>query len=271
MLLIDFVKQCSAGVLLFALSALACTFLEISWAIEKQSWLSRVRAAVFWIISIAAATATLLPVQGLIRYAGVSPLVSLDLRSALDTQNWFILATMCVILPFAPLLLFDCFYYWFHRIQHSIPFLWRFHAVHHSIEELNATNCYHHATEALFRIPFIILPLALVIEMKVPDMFIIAAVPTVWGQFVHSNSRISLGPFSYLFAGPRFHRIHHSLVMEHRNKNFASFFPIFDVLFGTAYFPRSGEMFKTGLTDKAEPRTIAEYLIALRPRKQHPE
>ena len=212
--------------MLFALSALACTFFEIAWAVEKQSWLSRVRAVVFWIISIAAITATLLPAQALIRYAGIRPLVSLDLRSMLDSHNWFVLAAMYVILPLAPLLLFDCFYYWFHRLQHAVPFLWRFHAVHHSIEELNATNCYHHATESLFRLPFIILPLALVIEMKLPDMLIITILPWVWGQFVHSNTRISLGPLSYLFAGPRFHRVHHSLATEHRNKNFVSFFPM---------------------------------------------
>jgi sterol desaturase/sphingolipid hydroxylase (fatty acid hydroxylase superfamily) len=268
LLLIDFIKQCSAGFLLFALSALACTFFEIAWAVEKQSWLSRVRAAVFWIISIVAVTATLLLVQGFIRYAGVSPLVSLDLRSTLDSQNGFILAIMYVLLPLAPLLLFDCFYYWFHRIQHSVPFLWRFHAVHHSIEELNATNCYHHASESLFRIPFILLPLTLVIEMKVPDVFIIAAVPAVWSQFVHTNTRISLGPLGYLFAGPRWHRVHHSLATEHRDKNFASFFPVLDMLFGTAYFPKSGETIKTGLPDQLEPRTIAEYLFALKRRER---
>jgi sterol desaturase/sphingolipid hydroxylase (fatty acid hydroxylase superfamily) len=29
--------------------------------------------------------------------------------------------------------------------------------------------------------------------------------------------------------------------MEHRDKNFASFFPIFDILFGTAWVPRRDE------------------------------
>jgi sterol desaturase/sphingolipid hydroxylase (fatty acid hydroxylase superfamily) len=268
-MLLDFAQTFGAGFITFALSALACTFFEIAWAVEKQSWSSRARAVVFWSIFLAAAAATVVPTQALIRYAGVSPLVSLDFRSALDTQSWLTLAAAYVILPFAPLLLFDFFYYWFHRMQHAVPFLWRFHAVHHSIEELNATNCYHHATEGLFRLPFIILPLAVVIEIQIPEMFVMTAVLAAWGQFVHSNTRISMGPFTYLLAGPRFHRVHHSLASEHRDKNFASFFSMLDVLFGSAYFPRSHETIKTGLIDKFEPRTISQYLFALTPREPH--
>jgi sterol desaturase/sphingolipid hydroxylase (fatty acid hydroxylase superfamily) len=72
---------------------------------------------------------------------------------------------------------------------------------------------------------------------------------------------------TYVLAGPRFHRVHHSLASKHRDKNFASFFPVLDLLFGTAYFPRQHETITTGLADKREPRTVAQYLIALAPRR----
>ena len=266
--MIEFAQQWAGGLLTFALSAIGCALFEFLAPAERQSWRSYTRALVFWSIFLAAAAAVLVPTQALIRYAGWAPLFSLDLGSALDNQPWFILAAAYVLLPFAPYLLFDCFYYWFHRLQHAVPFLWRFHAVHHSIEELNAANCYHHATEGFFRLPFVVLPLTLVIELKVPDIFIMTAVLAAWGQFVHANTRISLGPLNYLLAGPRYHRVHHSLAVEHHDKNFASFFPVFDALFGTAYFPKPDETIKTGLCDRREPQTTKQYLFTLAPREE---
>jgi sterol desaturase/sphingolipid hydroxylase (fatty acid hydroxylase superfamily) len=263
----EFASTWLAGLATFVLSAVACTLLELLAAAEKQSWLSRVRSLLFWSILIAATTAIVLPVRWLVRYAEIEPLLSLDFRSATSTQDKFGILTAYAVLPFAPYFLFDCFYYWFHRLQHAVPFLWQFHAVHHSIEELNAANCYHHASEALFRLPFVIMPLMLVIDIKVPEVFIITTVLTAWGQFVHSNTRISFGPFDRLLASPRFHRIHHSLAPEHRDKNFASFFPILDVLFRTAYFPPTHEIIRTGLAGQREPRTLRQYLFPLSSRE----
>ena len=34
-------------------------------------------------------------------------------------------------------LFFDFFYYWFHRLSHTIKFIWMFHAVHHSCNKLH--------------------------------------------------------------------------------------------------------------------------------------
>jgi sterol desaturase/sphingolipid hydroxylase (fatty acid hydroxylase superfamily) len=204
------------------LSALGCTVVEVVAAVEKQSWLSRVRALLFWAVFLAAVAAVTVPAQWLIRYSGIEPSLSLDFRFAATGPNWWWVAAAYVLLPFAPYLLFDCFYYWFHRMQHAVPLLWRFHAVHHSIEELNAANCYHHATEGLFRLPFIFIPLMLVIDLKVPDVVVITAVLSAWGHFVHANTRVSFGPLDRILATPRWHRVHHSLASEHRDKRRSS-------------------------------------------------
>jgi hypothetical protein len=37
--------------------------------------------------------------------------------------------------------------------------------------------------------------------------------------------------------------------------------PLWDDLFGTAYFPRADEWPAVGLSDVAEPKTIADYLL----------
>ena len=250
----------------FALSAAVCTLPELLAPVETQTWRSRLRACLFWAIFLAATVAVVLPVQTLIHWAGLKPLISLDFRAALETQNPLAYAASYLLLPLLPNFVFDCLYYWFHRLQHAIPLLWRFHAVHHAIEELNAANCYHHATEALFRLPMILLPLMLILELRVPDIFIISAGLAAWGQFVHANTRITFGPLDYVLASPRFHRIHHSLAAKHHDKNFASFFPFLDIVFGTAYFPRSDEVIRTGLADRRESRTVGEYLFALAPR-----
>lgn len=261
-----FLNEWIVSFAVFAVSAAACTLAELIAPAEKQTWASRLRACLFWSIFLAATVAVVLPVQTLIQNAGLKPLISLDLRAALETQNPLLLGASYILLPFLPNLLFDCLYYWFHRLQHALPLLWRFHAVHHAIEELNAANCYHHATEALFRLPTILLPLMLILELRVPDIFIVSAGLAAWGQFVHANARISFGPLDYVLASPRFHRVHHSLAEKHHDRNFASFFPFLDLLFGTAYFPKAHEVIRTGISDRRESRTVGQYLFGLLPR-----
>jgi sterol desaturase/sphingolipid hydroxylase (fatty acid hydroxylase superfamily) len=39
-----------------------------------------------------------------------------------------------------PLFIHDCWFYWSHRIEHKVPFLWEFHKLHHSDEQMNTTT-----------------------------------------------------------------------------------------------------------------------------------
>jgi sterol desaturase/sphingolipid hydroxylase (fatty acid hydroxylase superfamily) len=64
---------------------------------------------------------------------------------------------------------------------------------------------------------------------------------------VHLNVRLPLGPLTPVIAGPQWHRIHHSIEKRHTDKNFASFFPVFDLVFGTYCKPQAGEYPATGL------------------------
>jgi sterol desaturase/sphingolipid hydroxylase (fatty acid hydroxylase superfamily) len=139
-------------------------------------------------------------------------------------------------------------------------------AVHHAIEDLNATNCHHHWTEGLLRVALILVPLMLLIDLRVPEIAALSSIIGAWGQVVHSNTRMTLGPLERLFVSPRFHRIHHSLNEQHEHKNFSQLFPVFDMVFGTAYFPKEDEAIDTGLRDKRESTTLWQYLFALRDR-----
>jgi sterol desaturase/sphingolipid hydroxylase (fatty acid hydroxylase superfamily) len=75
----------------------------------------------------------------------------------------------------------------------------------------------------------------------------------IWyARFYHSNIKSNLGMLRYILVTPQSHRIHHSLKMEHRDKNFGAIFSIWDHLFGTQYRVYD-EYPATGLNDPAFP------------------
>lgn len=159
-----------------------------------------------------------------------------------------------------PIFVFDGFYYWFHRAQHRFVWLWRFHKVHHSIVHMNCINSYHHVLEDILRFPFVVLPLALLLKVDAPQMVLLSAFVAAWGQYIHSDTSIHLGRLNAIFGDNAYHRLHHSVVKQHFNKNFAAFFPLWDRLFGTYHKPEQGGLPTVGLTKTPPPRSVADYL-----------
>ncbi len=142
----------------------------------------------------------------------------------------------------------DFFYYWMHRAQHSSKWLWAIHELHHSDEHMHAFTSYrHHWLEAVLEAIFITLPIAILFRPPVITAVIAYTLVTFLGIFIHLNSTINLGPINRVLANPSTHRIHHSKRQEHLDKNFAAFFPIWDVIFGTYVEPVRGIHPETGL------------------------
>jgi sterol desaturase/sphingolipid hydroxylase (fatty acid hydroxylase superfamily) len=83
----------------------------------------------------------------------------------------------------------------------------------------------------------------------------------LWFNFSHANWRLELGRLGYLFISPQVHRIHHSVEQRHINKNFASLFPVIDMIFGTYYHPRKDEWPSTGLIDEDMPTRTKDFLL----------
>jgi hypothetical protein len=79
-----------------------------------------------------------------------------------------------------------------------------------------------------------------------------------WTFFIHANLRLQLGPLSWLFDAPQVHRIHHSRLSEHFDRNFAAFFPIWDVVFGTYFHPRRGEFPPTSIPNEPRVSNVIE-------------
>jgi sterol desaturase/sphingolipid hydroxylase (fatty acid hydroxylase superfamily) len=267
-MIFDAVLQHWSGLMIsFALCATVCTAVEFLSKTERRSVLSRLRGTLFWSLCLVGVAFAVVAIQKLLAQFGISPLIDLDLSQTGGERNWLFRPLLLVVLALIPALIFDFAYYWCHRLQHAVPILWRFHAVHHAIEELNGTNCYHHWTEGFVRSIFILLPLALLVHLRVQEIVVISILTqSFWSHFVHLKANIGFGPLDRLFVSPAFHRVHHSRDAKHYDKNFAGLFSIFDVVFGTAYFPNRREQIDTGLADKFEATTLTQYLVALRDR-----
>ena len=141
----------------------------------------------------------------------------------------------------------DLYKYTFHRLQHAIPFLWAMHSFHHSANALTfITAGRHFWLERVLSDAF--LPILAILFRVPPDMAVAAGfIFFVPDACAHLNVRIPLGRFVTWVNNPQWHRIHHSVHPEHRDKNFAAFFPLLDILFGTAWVPKPDEYPATGL------------------------
>ena len=172
---------------------------------------------------------------GLIRHLLPSPL------------NFWSIALLVV----AHALIWDVCHYWIHRWQHASPLLWETHKFHHSDTAMNATTQgRHHLLSHLLNLVLTV-PILLVLGALSPPALLGLLMFRVWGFVNHANLRVSFGPLTSIIAGPQWHRIHHSTELRHRSKNYATFFPFIDKLFGTYYAPAADEYPPTGLDDTA--------------------
>jgi sterol desaturase/sphingolipid hydroxylase (fatty acid hydroxylase superfamily) len=143
--------------------------------------------------------------------------------------------TGSVIFTLLGMVVFDFFYYWYHRLQHT-KVLWFIHKVHHSERHMTAAAAYrHHILEWPMQTIFLLLPMGFVLNLTQLTVFAVAL--KMHTLFYHSNLRIDLGPLTPVIIGPQYHRVHHSINEEHQDKNFGGYFPLWDIVFGTYHRP----------------------------------
>lgn len=127
----------------------------------------------------------------------------------------------------------DFLFYWFHRMGHSINFLWAAHMPHHSTEELNyavalRASITQRIASFIFYWPLIVVGFspALVIEMVAFHLVL---------QFIPHTRVIPKLPkwIESWMNTPSHHRVHHGLNAQYINKNYGGFLIIWDKMFGT--------------------------------------
>jgi sterol desaturase/sphingolipid hydroxylase (fatty acid hydroxylase superfamily) len=143
----------------------------------------------------------------------------------------------------------DFFYYWLHRLQHSSKWLWAEHELHHSDEHMNVTTTWRqHWLDTVLQPLFILPPVFLLFNPAIGTAIWVILFSKLMVFFIHLNSPIRFGWFNRVLSSPQSHRIHHSTLPEHMNKNFATALPLWDIVFGTYYHPKEDEWPSTGVT-----------------------
>lgn len=161
-----------------------------------------------------------------------------------DTGDSVMLSCVAVLLSVA---IADFFFYWFHRFQHG-RLLWPQHAVHHSDVALNVTTTQRaHLLEHLLTPLAMTTPTALLFNLPTTDIVAVSLLPALWVYIVHMNIRLGFGRLWWLLTSPQYHRIHHSIEPQHRDRNFTLWMPLWDIVFRTAYAPARGEYPPTGV------------------------
>jgi sterol desaturase/sphingolipid hydroxylase (fatty acid hydroxylase superfamily) len=170
------------------------------------------------------------------------------IRVELPWEGALGLAASSLLVMLALMFVTDFVYYWWHRFQHTNRWLWAQHTLHHSERSLNVVaSLRHHWLEDPIRLFIQNLPLGFAFLFAPPSVVWIGTIIGLWPFFIHMNLRLWLGPLTPVFGGPQYHRIHHSILPEHHDKNFAAFFPVWDIIFGTAWLPKKNDYPPTGI------------------------
>ncbi len=131
-------------------------------------------------------------------------------------------------------ILADLVMYWWHRINHLLPILWRFHRFHHTDQKMNTTTTLRfHPVE---QVASSMMKLALF-----PLLGFTTTGVLVYGFLFfpvilvhHSNIKVSEKIDSFyrkVFISPLMHRIHHSKIKMETDSNYGSVFPVWDIIF----------------------------------------
>jgi sterol desaturase/sphingolipid hydroxylase (fatty acid hydroxylase superfamily) len=149
-------------------------------------------------------------------------------------------------------ILFDFVTYWFHRIAHKVPFLWRFHRVHHSDTTMDAsTNFRAHPLELMFWFGTSNIIAAAIFGLDLLSLGLYFLVATPFFFLEHANLRFPTWidkTFGLVFTTPNLHKIHHEQDQYFTDSNFADIFILWDRFFGTYKYKPAHEI-KFGLKE----------------------
>jgi len=175
-------------------------------------------------------------------------------RTAFGLLNW----THCPPLwhAAAAVLALDFWTYWWHRLNHRVPFLWRFHRAHHSDARMDVTTASRfHIGEILFsnclRIPLILLLGIQLWEIVLYETALLAVI-----QFHHANIGLPRKVDQLLrcfIVTPALHKVHHSRWQPETDSNYSSVLSVWDRLFRSFRLRDDPRTIQFGLDDFSRP------------------
>jgi sterol desaturase/sphingolipid hydroxylase (fatty acid hydroxylase superfamily) len=148
----------------------------------------------------------------------------------------------------------DLTQYWYHRLHHQIPWLWRFHRTHHSASYMGMSMASRQ--NAFYTIFFsqIYLTAALIYLGLGPSALLATALKSLITTLAHSSIAWDKPLYKYrvlhplawvlerLISTPATHHAHHAASTDdgigYYKGNFGNMFFLWDVMFGTAHISR---------------------------------
>jgi sterol desaturase/sphingolipid hydroxylase (fatty acid hydroxylase superfamily) len=169
--------------------------------------------------------AGMIPAQVMFAWA-----VQLDFQRAVAGQPlWLQFIEMVAVVDLAT--------YWVHRAFHQWPWLWNFHAIHHSSRHMDwLAGSRMHPVDVVLTRAVSFLPVFL-LGFAPSALYAYLAFVSFHAVFIHANVRWRFRGLRWLISTPEYHHWHHASDEEGIDKNFASFLPLWDLLFGTAHQP----------------------------------
>jgi sterol desaturase/sphingolipid hydroxylase (fatty acid hydroxylase superfamily) len=169
--------------------------------------------------------AALIPAQLLFAWA-----VRLDFQRAVAAQPlWLQFLEILVLVDLAT--------YWVHRAFHQVPWMWSFHAIHHSSLKMDwLAGSRMHPVDVVVTRAVAYLPVFL-LGFAAPALYAYLVFVSFHAVFLHANVRWRLPVLRRVIGTPEYHHWHHTSDEEGLDKNFASFLPMWDGLFGTLHLP----------------------------------
>ncbi len=161
----------------------------------------------------------------------------------------------------------DLWTYWWHRLNHRLPVLWRFHRAHHSDAQVDVTTASRfHLGEILLSDCLRILVIVL-IGIRLKELVIYETVLLTVVQFHHANIGLPAGwdrLLRCLIVTPAMHKVHHSRVPVETDSNYSSVCSVWDRLFRSLRLRHDPHVIQFGLEDFSKPgdQTLAGILKA---------
>ncbi|KFE64022.1 sterol desaturase family protein [Hyalangium minutum] len=122
-----------------------------------------------------------------------------------------------------------------HYVKHRFASLWVFHFQHHREEHFSVWMVSHtHGLEVAIS-GTLLTALLTVLGFSPLSMQLYFALYAVLLTYHHSDMGYSLGWLDWIVVSPAYHRLHHH---SQGRGNYGSMLTVFDVLFGTASWPR---------------------------------
>lgn len=126
----------------------------------------------------------------------------------------------------------DFSYYWLHRFNHTVRFMWAAHIVHHSSKQYNlGTGLRNGWFTILYKPLFYMWIPAIGFH---PEMVLVClGIEALWQFQLHTQYVPKLGFLEKILNTHTQHQVHHSQNLEYLDKNHGGYLNLFDRLFGS--------------------------------------